>query len=99
MIYSSRNILEIRSRLQAITPEQWLFLALGLVTGACIWLLVNRRIIHRVVAGLRNRPMKNNAIALIEGCLGAIVFVTNAFLVYVSTLIASFFFSPSPLSV
>ena len=34
---------------------------------------------------------KDNAIALVEGAIGSVVFAANACLVYVATLIASFF--------
>lgn len=91
MIYSSRNILDMRARLLAITPEQWLLLLLGVAAGGCVWLLFNRRIVHRIVVKLRARSMTENVIALVEGSIGGIVFVANAALVYVATLIASFF--------
>jgi len=91
MLFSSRHILEMRGRLLSITPEQWLLLVLGLVTGACVWLLFNRRIVHRIVARLKDRSITDNAIALVEGTIGGIVFAANACLVYIATLIASFF--------
>ena len=90
MLFSSRHIMEMRGRLLAIEPAQWLLLALGLIAGTCVWILFNRRIVHRIVAGLKARSMQDNVIALVEGCLGGIVFAVNACLVYVATLIASF---------
>ncbi len=91
MIFSSRHILDMRTRLLAITPEQWLFLVIGLVAGGCVWLLFNRRIVQRIVTRLKARSVKDNFIALVEGTIGGIVFIANAALVYVATLIASFF--------
>ena len=91
MLFSSRHILDMRAQFLAIAPEQWLLLALGVVAGGCVWLLFNRRIVHRIVVKLKARSMTENVIALVEGCIGGIVFVTNAALVYVATLIASFF--------
>lgn len=91
MLFSSRHILEMRGRLLSITPEQWLLLALGLVAGTCVWLLFNRRIVHRVVTWLKDRSLTDNVIALVEGAIGGVVFATNACLVYLATLIASFF--------
>ena len=91
MLFSSRHILEMRGRLLSITPEQWFFLTVGLIAGACIWLWFNRRIVLRIVARLKDRSITDNVIALVEGCLGGVVFVANAGLVYVATLLANFF--------
>jgi hypothetical protein len=91
MIFSSRNILDMRARLLAITPDQWLLLVLGVAAGGCVWLLFNRRIVHRIIARLKARSMTDNVIALVEGAIGGLVFVANAALVYVATLMASFF--------
>ncbi len=91
MIFSSRHLGDMRGRLLAITPEQWLFLMLGLLAGACVWLMFNRRVVYRVVATLKDRSITDNVIALVEGAIGGLIFVINAGLVYAATLIASFF--------
>ena len=91
MIYSSRHIIEMRSQLLSITEQQWLLLALGLIAGAIVWVLFNRRIVHRIVHRLKERTFKANAIMAVEGIIGATVFVVNAALVYLATLITSFF--------
>jgi len=91
MIYSSRDILEMQSRLMAITSDQWLLLAIGLITGIAVWALFNRGIVHRIAKALTMRSVTANTIALVEGVIGGIVFLANAGIVYVATLMASFF--------
>lgn len=91
MLYSSRHILDLRSRLLAISPEQWLLLAVGMVTGFAVWILFNRRIVHRILNRLKATTLKANAITAVEGLIGGTVFLVNAGLVYVATLIANFF--------
>ena len=91
MIYSSRHILEMRKHFLSITQEQWVLLAMGLIAGCAVWVLFNKHIVHRVVGNLKQRTLKANAIAAVEGAIGGTVFLTNAFLVYLSTLVASFF--------
>ena len=91
MIYSSLDILAIRSRLLAITFEQWLLLAIGSIAGGLVWVLFNRRVVRRVICSLKSRAIRDNAIAVVEGAIGGVVFLANAGLVYVATLIASFF--------
>lgn len=91
MIYSSRHILEMRSHLLAITSEQWLLMALGLIVGSIVWVLFNRRIVQKVTDRLRDRTFTANAIAAVEGVIGGTVFLANASLVYLATLLANFF--------
>jgi hypothetical protein len=91
MIYSSRHILEMRGQLLAITPEQWLLMVMGMITGCAVWVLVNRRIVRRIIVRLRKRTFKANAIAAVEGLIGGTIFLANAGLVYLATLITSFF--------
>lgn len=91
MIYSSRQILEIRSQISSITSEQWLLLTLGLIMGGAVWLYFNRQIVRRVVRRLSERSFTVNAIAAVEGLIGGSIFLVNAGLVYLATLIASFF--------
>ena len=91
MLFSSSHIMDMRGRLLAVEPQQWLMLALGLVAGTCVWLLFNRRIVLRIVTRMKDRSLKDNAIALVEGAIGGVVLTANVCLVYVSTLIASFF--------
>lgn len=91
MIYSSRHILEMRQHFLSITSEQWVLLVLGLILGLSVWVLLNKRIVHRVVGHLKQRSLKANAIAVVEGAIGSTIFLTNALLVYLSTLVASFF--------
>lgn len=91
MIYSSRHILEIRGRLLAITPDQWLLLAMGMIAGFIVWVLFNRRIVNRIIVRLKRRTFRANAIAAVEGLIGGTVFLVNAGLVYLATLVTSFF--------
>jgi hypothetical protein len=91
MIYSSRNILELRSHLLAISSEQWLLMAMGLIVGCVVWMRFNRRIVQKVTNRLRERTFTANAIAAVEGVIGVTVFLVNASLVYLATLLANFF--------
>ncbi len=91
MIFSSRHILEMRGRFLAITPEQWLLLAMGVIAGCTVWVIFNRRIVHRIIGRLKQRTFKANAIAAVEGLIGGTVFLVNAGLVYLATLMTSFF--------
>lgn len=91
MIYSSRHILEMRAQLLSITPQQWLLLAMGLIGGWIVWVIFNRRFVQRVIHRLRERTFKANAIAAVEGIIGGKVFLVNAFLIDLSTIVASFF--------
>lgn len=91
MIYSSRHILEMRGRILAITSDQWLLLAMGMIAGWAVWVLFNRRIVHRIIGRLKERTLKANAIAAVEGLLGGTVFLINAGIVYLASLINSFF--------
>ena len=91
MIYSSRHILEMRGRLLAISPEQWLLLAMGMIAGCAVWVLFNRRIVQRVLDRLKARTFTVNTIAAVEGLIGGTVFLVNAGLVYLATMITSFF--------
>ena len=90
MIYSSRHILDMRGRLLAISPEEWLLLAMGLIAGCAVWVLFNRRIVHRVESRLKERSFRANAIAAVEGLIGGTVFLVNAGLVYLAALITNF---------
>ncbi|BBO70276.1 hypothetical protein DSCA_42060 [Desulfosarcina alkanivorans] len=91
MIYSSRDILAIRSRLLAITPEQWLLLTAGLLAGGAVWVIVNRRFVRRFICRLKEKTISANGIAAVEGVIGGTVFLVNAALVYLATLVTSFF--------
>jgi hypothetical protein len=91
MIYSSRHIMEMRNRLLAIAPEQWLMLALGLLAGGLVWVCLNRRIVGRFLRRIGERTLKANTIAAVEGMIGGAVFLFNAVLVYLATIVASFF--------
>jgi hypothetical protein len=91
MIYSSRDILAMRSQLLAISAEQWLLLAVGLLVGGTVWVCFNRRIVGRLIGRLKERTVTGHAIAALEGVIGGTVFLVNAGLVYLATLIASFF--------
>ena len=91
MIYSSRDVLAMRSQLLSVTCEQWLLLAMGLVVGATVWVLFNRRILGRVLVRLKQRTFGANSLAAVEGFIGGTVFLFNAGLVYLATMIASFF--------
>ena len=91
MIFSSRHILEMRGRLLAITSDQWLLLAMGMIAGCVVWVLFNLRIVHRIIGRLKERTFRANAIAAVEGLIGGAVFLVNAGLVYLATLLTSFF--------
>ena len=91
MIYSSRYILDMRGRLLAISPEQWLLLAMGMIAGCAVWVLFNRRIVQRILNRLKERTLKANTLAAVEGLIGGTVFLVNAGLVYLATLITNFF--------
>lgn len=91
MIYSSRHILEMRGRFLAITWEQWLLLAMGIIAGCTVWILFNRRVVHRIISRLKAKTFKVNAIAVVEGLIGGAVLLINAGLVYLATLVTSFF--------
>ena len=54
-------------------------------------MLFNRRIVYRIVNHLRARSTTDNTVCLVESTLGGIVFAANAGLVYLATLVASFF--------
>ena len=91
MIFSSRHILEMRGRLLAISPEQWLLLAMGMISGCAVCVLFNRRIVQHILDRLKARTFTVNTIAAVEGFIGATVFLVNAGLVYLATLITNFF--------
>jgi len=91
VIYSSRHILHMRQQLLSITPEQWLLLSMGLIVGCVVWVFFNRKIVHRFAACLKGRTFRVNTIAAVEGLIGGAVFLANGYLVYVATLISSFF--------
>ena len=73
MLFSSRHLLEIRGRLVAITLEQWLLLAMGMIARCVVWVLFNRRIFHRITGRLK-KTFKANAIAAVAGIIGGTVF-------------------------
>lgn len=64
---------------------------MGLIVGCIVWAFFNRKIVHRFVARLKERTFRANTIAAVEGLIGGAVFLANVCLVYVATLISSFF--------
>jgi hypothetical protein len=91
MIYSTRHLQDMRAAFLSITAHQWILLAAGLIVGGTLWVLFNRRILGRVLGRLRQQPLPANAIAAVEGLMGGTVFLVNAVLVYLSTILASVF--------
>ena len=91
MIFSSRHSLQMRQHLLSITSEQWLLLVMGMIVGCTVWALFNRKIVRRLVGSLQERTFRANTIAAVEGLLGGAVFLANASLVYLATLISNFF--------
>ena len=91
MIYSSCHILQMRQHLLSITSEQWLLLVRGMIVGCTVWALFNRKIVNLLVFRLKERTFGANTIAAVEGLIGGAVFLANASLVYLATLISSFF--------
>lgn len=97
-IYASFNLREVqqdlfkpstpgeRSRLLSINVER-LLLAIGLIVGIAVWALFNQRI----VGCLKQRTFRANTIAAVEGLIGTAVFLVNAGLVYLATMVANFF--------
>ena len=91
MIYSTRHLLDLRAKLLSISVEQWLMLAVGLLVGGAVWVFFNRRIVRRTLRRQHHKPIHAHAVAALEGIIGGGVFLFNTGLVYLSTLIASFF--------
>jgi hypothetical protein len=83
--------MEMRGQFLSITAEQWVLLILGLVAGGFLWILFNRRVVYRLLCHLNSRSYHINVVAAVESVIGGIVFLLNAGLVYLSTIVASFF--------
>ena len=64
---------------------------MGLIVGCIVWAFFNRKIVRRCVGRLKERMFRANTIAAVEGLIGGAGFLANAGLVYVATLISSFF--------
>ena len=91
MFLSSRHIREIRESLLAISSGEWFFLACGLILGACLWLLVNRKVVRNVVAALKEKGIKANSATFYESAMGFTILLLNGCLLYLATMIPSFF--------
>lgn len=91
MFFSSRHIQEMRDSLLAIAATEWLFLACGLVLGAGLWLVVNRKIVCGAVSFLKAKGTKPNPTAFCESAMGAAILVLNGGLLYLATLLPSYF--------
>lgn len=91
MFFSSQHIQEMRDSLLAISSGEWFFLACGLILGACLWLLINRKVVHKVVAALQTHGSKPGSTALCESTMGFAILLINGGLLYLATLLPSFF--------
>ena len=91
MFFSSRHIQEMRDGLLAVAAAEWLFLAIGLILGASLWLAINRRIVRRLVSILREKGTQPNPITLCESALGAVILAANIGLLYLATTLPSYF--------
>ena len=81
----------MRDSLLAISSGEWLFLAVGLVLGGCLWLVITRKVVSRVVTALKARGAGTNPASLCESALGVAILVLNGGLLYLATLIPSYF--------
>jgi len=91
MFFSSRHIQEMRDSLLAITATEWLFLACGLILGAGLWLVINRKIIRKAVSLLKDKGTRPNPTAFCESAMGAAILVLNIGLLYLATTLPSYF--------
>ena len=91
MFFSSRHIQEMRDSLLAISTTEWLFLACGLILGAALWLVINRKVVRRAVSRLREKGIKRNPTAFCESAMGFAIFTLNGGILYLATLLPSFF--------
>ena len=91
MFFSSRHIQEMRDSLLAIATTEWLFLACGLILGAALWLAINRKIVRRAVSLLREKGVHSSPTAFCESAMGAAILVFNMGLLYLATVLPSYF--------
>jgi len=91
MFFSSRHIQQMRDSLLAISFGEWFFLACGLILGACLWLLINRKIVQKVVAALQVHGAKPDPTAFCESAMGFAILLINGGLLYLATLLPSYF--------
>ena len=91
MFFSSRHIQEMRESLLAISTTEWLFLACGLILGAALWLVINRKVVRRAVFRLREKGTKPNPTAFCESAMGFTILALNGGLLYLATLLPSYF--------
>jgi len=81
----------MRDSLLAISSGEWLFLAGGLILGTCLWLVINRNVVRRVIALLKARGTPANPMAFYESVMGFAILAFNCGLLYIATLIPSYF--------
>jgi len=91
MFFSSRHIQKMRDSLLSISTPEWLYLAGGLMLGVALWLAINRKIVHKAVAGLRAKGIKPNPTAFCESAMGFAIFTLNGGILYLATQLPSFF--------
>ena len=91
MLVSTRPLLNMRAAFLSVSTEQWLLLALGLLLGGAAWVFISRRLVGRAIRRLNERSIGSHANAVLEGFIGGVIFLVNAGLVYLATLMASFF--------
>jgi len=78
MFLSSRHIREIRESLLAISSGEWFFLACGLILGTCLWVLINRKVVRKAVAALKEKGIKANSATFYESAMGFTILLLNA---------------------
>jgi hypothetical protein len=91
MFFSSRHIQEMRDSLLAISSTEWFFLVFGLILGAGLWLLINRRIVRRVITILKEKGARSNPVTFCESTMGFAILVLNGTLLYLATQLPSYF--------
>ncbi len=91
MFFSSRHIQEMRDSLMAISSGEWARLACGLILGIVLWLLINHKVVHRAVGALRTKGIRPNPTTLCESAMGLAILFINGGLLYLATLLPSYF--------
>ena len=81
----------MRNSLLAISSGEWLLLAGGLILGTCLWLFINRKIIHPVILSLEERGARPNPIAFCESAMGFVMLIVNGGLLYLATQLPDYF--------
>ena len=91
MFFSSRHIQEMRDSLLAITSGEWFFLSVGLILGAGLWLVINRKVVRKALAALEERGVRRNPATVCESVAGLTILALNGGLLYLATQLPSYF--------